>query len=106
MPLPAYSTLIEQLSFCPGFASASHGVAATALPALRRSQRRHSIESLKAAGVRYLSFHAPGKAAHKGSIVMTVGYHHASDLFASLLAEGSLESFAERLRPRTGADAP
>jgi hydroxymethylglutaryl-CoA reductase (NADPH) len=37
---------------------------------------------------------------------MTVGYHHASDLFASLLAEGSLESFAERLRPRTGADAP
>jgi hydroxymethylglutaryl-CoA reductase (NADPH) len=37
---------------------------------------------------------------------MTVGYHHASDLFSSLLVGGSLESFAERLRPRTGAQPP
>ena len=37
---------------------------------------------------------------------MTVGYHHASDLFSSLLEEASLERWAERLRPKTGASAP
>lgn len=37
---------------------------------------------------------------------MTVGYHHASDLFSSLLGDASLEHWAERLRPRRGPAAP
>jgi len=37
---------------------------------------------------------------------MTVGLRHAIDHLSRLLSEGSLESLAQRMKPRTGNPAP